>query len=133
MKNSKKKVDEKATALLVEKKKRRSSAVKLSDERNAVDKTVDEFHEWIYELHADLSDAKLAEKEAKRSMKLEQRKLSKVKAVATKRLEHLKILNVSLNEAKEDLVDESHQRAALERMRKIDIEIKKERPIGRLK
>ena len=37
---------------------------------------------------------------------------------------------MSLNEAKEDPLDESHQRAALERMRKIHIEIKKERPIG---
>ena len=33
--------------------------------------------------------------------------------------------------ALKDLVDESHQRAALERMHKIHIEIKKERPIGR--
>ena len=62
-------------------------------------------------------------------MKLEQRKLSKVKTVAAKRLEYLKSLKVSLNEAKEDLVDESQQRAALERMRTIHIEIKKELPI----
>ena len=79
--------------------------MKLADERKAVDKTVDEFHDWIDELHADLSDAKLAEKEAKKSIKLEQRKLSKVKTVAAKRLEYLKSLKVSLNKAKEDLVD----------------------------
>ena len=83
--------------------------MKLADEREAVDKTVDEFHDWIYELHAELSDAKLAEKEAKKSIKLEHSKLSKVKTVAAKRLEYLKILKVSLNEAKEDLVDDSHQ------------------------
>ena len=64
-------------------------------------------------------------------MKLEQRKLSKVNTVAAKRLDYLKSLKVSLNKAKEYLVDESHQRATLERMRKINIEIKKERPIGR--
>ena len=58
--NAKKKVDENAAALLAEKKKRRSSAVKLSDERNAVDKTVDEFHDCIEELHSELSYAKLA-------------------------------------------------------------------------
>ena len=62
MDNANKKVDEKATALLTEKKKRRASAVKLADERKAVDKTVDEFHDWVDELHAKLSDAKLAEK-----------------------------------------------------------------------
>ena len=92
MDNEKKKVDEKATALLAEKKKRCASAVNLADERKAVDKTVDEFHDWIDELHAELSDAKLSEKEAKKSMKLEQRNLSEVKTVAEKRLEYLKTL-----------------------------------------
>ena len=118
MDNAKKKADEKSTALLAENNKRRASAVKLADERKAVDKTVDEFHKWIDELHSELSDSKLAEKEAKDRIKLEQRKMSKVKTVAAKRLEYLKSLKVSLNEAKEDIVDESHQRAALERMRK---------------
>ena len=66
---------------------------------------MDEFHDWIDELRAELSDAKLAEKEAKKSMKLEQRKLSKVKKVAAKRLEYLKSLKVSLNETKEYLLD----------------------------
>ena len=45
MENTKKKVDEKATALLAEKKKGRAIALKLADERKAVDKTVDEFHD----------------------------------------------------------------------------------------
>ena len=77
MDNAKKKVDEKSTALLAENKKRRASAVKLADERKSVDKTVYEFHDWIDKLHSYLSDAKLAEKEAKNRMKLEQRKMSK--------------------------------------------------------
>ena len=51
--------------------------------------------------------------------------------MAAKRLEYLKSLKVYLNEAKEDLVDDSHQLASLERMRKINIDIKKELPIGR--
>ena len=51
--------------------------------------------------------------------------------VAFQPLEYLKSLKVSLNEAKDDLLDESHQRAALERMHTIHIEINKERPIGR--
>ena len=105
MENTKKKVDEKATALLAEKKKGRASALKLADERKAVYKTVDEFHDWIDELHSELSDAKLAEKEAKNRMKLDQRKLIKVKTVSAKRLNYLKSLKVYLNEAKEDLVD----------------------------
>ena len=131
MYNAKKKVDEKSTSLLAEKNNQRAKAVKLADERKAVENTVDEFHDWIDELHAEFSDAKLAEKEAKKSMKLEQRKLSKVKTVVENRLEYLKSLKVSLNESKEELVDESHQLAALERMRTIHIEINKEQPIGR--
>ena len=70
MENVKKKVDEKATALLAEKKKRRASAVKLANEIKAVDKIVDEFHDWIDELHSEITDAKLEEKEAKNRMKL---------------------------------------------------------------
>ena len=58
MDNAKKKVYEKATVLLAEKNERRESAVKLADERKAVEKTVDEFHDWIDELHAEISDAK---------------------------------------------------------------------------
>ena len=65
------------------------------------------------------------------NMNLWHRKLSKVKTVAAKQLEYLKSLKVSLNEAKEDLLDDPHQRAALERMHTIHFEIKKERPIGR--
>ena len=60
MDNAKKKVDEKSTALLAEKNKQCASAVKLSDEIKAVENTVNEFHDWIDELHADLSDTKLA-------------------------------------------------------------------------
>ena len=67
MDNTKRKVYEKATALFAEKKKRRASAVKLADERKAVYKTVDEFHDWIDELHAELSDAQLSEKRLKGS------------------------------------------------------------------
>ena len=63
-------------------------------------------------------------------MKLDQRKLIKVKTVAAKRLEYLKSLKVSLNEAKEDLVDESHQRAALERTRKTILRSRRSNPLG---
>ena len=86
---------------------------------------MDKFHDWIDELHSELSDAKLAEKEAKKSMKLDQRNLSKVNTMAARQLEYLKRLKVYLAETKEDIVDESYQRAALERMRTIHIEIKK--------
>ena len=49
-----------ATAPIAEKKKRHASAVKLADERKPVEKTVDECHDWIDELHAEISDERLA-------------------------------------------------------------------------
>jgi hypothetical protein len=58
-------------------------------------------------------------------------KLDNAKSLALNRLELLKSLKLSLDEAKDELAEESHQREALERMRTIQIEIKRERPVGR--
>ena len=55
----------------------------------------------------------------------------KANNVAVKRLDLLKSLKTSLNATKDEIADESHARASLERMRTIQIEIKKERPLGR--
>ena len=68
---------------------------------------------------------------AKGADKSTQTKLDKEKTVASNRLNLLKSLKVRLDKAKDDLVHESKSRYALERMRTIQIEIKKEMPIGR--
>ena len=92
---------------------------------------MDELYGWIDELHAELSTAKSTVKAARKDAKAGQVKLNKAKTVASKQLDLLKCLKINLYETKDMLADESHQRAALEQMRTIKLEIKKERPIGR--
>ena len=64
-------------------KEQKKESEKIQKKLEVVEREIDD------ELHDELSDANLSEKEAKKSMKLEQRKLSKVKPVAAKRLEYL--------------------------------------------
>ena len=60
-----------------------------------------------------------------------QTKLNKANTVSAKRLDLLKSLKTSINATKDELADESHASAALECMRTIQINIKKERPVCR--
>ena len=62
-------------------------------------------------------------KAAQKDAKVGQVKLNKAKTVAFKQLNLLKSLKISLDETKEELADESHQRETLEQMRTIEIEI----------
>ena len=50
---------------------------------------------------------------------------------AEKRLHLLTALKVKLAEARDNLDDESHQRAGSEKMQKLQLEIKREQPVGR--
>ena len=93
---------------------------------------MDHFYDWVDELQVDISDAKSRVKEAQKDTAYHRTKLNKANTVAVKRLDLLKILKTSLNATKDELADESHARADLERMRTIQINIKKERPAGRL-
>jgi len=101
------------------------------EKRKAAEKTVDDLYDWVDELHVELNTAKEEQKAAKREVKAKQTQLSNVRSIASKRLELLKSLKVKLGEARDDLADESRQREALERMRTIQLEIKRERTIGR--
>ena len=92
---------------------------------------MDELYEWTDEVHVELSEAKFTVKAARKQAKSDQAKINNAKSVASKRLDLLKSLKSSLDDTKDELADESHQRAALERMRTIQIKIKKERPVGR--
>ena len=58
-------------------------------------------------------------------------KLDKVTSIACTRLSLLKDINIRLSETTVMLLDECHQREALERMRTIHLEINRERQVGR--
>ena len=102
------------------------------ENQKAVKETVDHLYEWVDELHVELSEAKSRLKEVRKDAASHRTKLDKNNTVAVKRLDLLKSLKTSLNATKDELADGSHARPALERMRTIQIEIKKERPVGRL-
>ena len=89
-------------------------------------------YQCVDELHVELSEAKSRVKEARKDTSYHKKKLNKANTVAAKRIDLLKSLKTSLNEAKDDLADESHVCAALERMRTIQINIKKEIPVDRI-
>ena len=131
MENAKKKVDKKDQDLLDQKKRMRSQTAAQVEKRKVVEETVGDLYEFIDELQTELLAAKATVKEAAKEFKSHQTMLNKVKTVAAKRLDLLKHLKLDLDEAKDNLAEESHQREALERMQTIQIEIKKERLVGR--
>ena len=70
-------------------------------------------------------------KEAKSAAKFAMRGKLKSDLAAEKRLRLLTALKVKLYEALGNLADDSHQRSGLEKMQKLQLEIKRERPVGR--
>ena len=70
-------------------------------------------------------------KEAKSAEKVAMRGKLKSDLAAEKRLHLLRALKVKLAEARDNLADESHQRAGLEKMQKLQLEIKSEQPVER--
>ena len=101
------------------------------ERRKAAEKTVDNLYAWVDELHVELNAEKEARKAAKKEVKSQQTQLSNARSIASKRLDLLNNLKLELRKARDDLADESHQREALERMNTIQLEIKRERKVGR--
>ena len=52
MDNIKKKIEEKDTLIFREKLKRRADVARAVDKRKAMEKTLEDLHEWVDELHA---------------------------------------------------------------------------------
>ena len=71
------------------------------------------------------------QKEAKYAAKVAMRGKLKSDSAAEKRLHLLTALKVKLVEARDNLADKSHQRSGLEKMQKLQLEIKRELPVGR--
>ena len=111
-----------------EKMKRRKDVSSEVEKRKALKSDMQEqlvgMDDWLNELDEEV-------KHAKRVTKAALKEKNKLKAVSDKRLTLLKELRVKLSETKDDLAEESNQRAALERMQTIGIQIKKERTIDR--
>ena len=96
-----------------------------------MENTIKDLHKWVDELHVEPLDTKASAKISKKHLNSEKTKLAKLNTVTVIRLELLKNMKVRLDKVKSDLLEESQQCAALERMCTIQLEFKKERPVGR--
>ena len=102
---------------------RRELVAKEVENRKEVLQTVADLRQWVDEMYVKLKEAKYAAKVAMKG------KLKSYSAVE-KRLHLLTALRVKLTEVQDNLADESHQMAGLEKMQKLQLEIKRERPVG---
>ena len=110
---------------------RRAQLAKEIEKRRLVEQTVDDLYGWIDELHNEITNQKQTTKLARKDLKTEHKSRLKQESIAFKRLTLLNDLKCRFHEAKDMLADESQQRAALERMQTIHLEIKRERSVGR--
>ena len=99
--------------------------------RKAIEQAVEDINEWVDELHAKINDAKMAVKALGREANAANDKLDEVTSIACTRLELLKDLKIILAETTDMILGDCHQREALERMRTIHMEIKRERQVGK--
>ena len=95
--------------------------------RKTVEKTVEDMNEWVDELRAEINDAKMAVKALGREAKAAKNKLDKVTSIACTRLSLLKDLKLRLAETTDMRFYECHQWEAIERMRTIQLDIKRKR------
>ena len=86
---------------------------------------------WLKDMAEEVKDSKRETKKALKDRKEALAANEFITSVSSKRLALLKDLKIRVNELRDDLADESHQRAALERLSSIKLEIKRERVIGR--
>ena len=96
-----------------------------------MDQNVEDMNEWVDELHADINERKMAVKVSGIEEKSANDKLDKVTSIACTQLTLLKDINPRLAETTDMILDECQQREDIERMRTIQLEIKRERQVGR--
>ena len=82
-------------------------------------------------MHAEINNAKMVVKASGREAKVDNDKLDKVTSIECTRIALLKDIKLISSETTDILLDECHQREALEHMRTIQLEIKIERQVGR--
>ena len=114
-----------------EKKKRREAVAKEVSQRRQLQNDVDELYDWIDELGTELRETKRETKAALKAKDKAESRKAKANELASKRLTMMKELKVKLGEVQDELATESKRADALERMKTIRIQIKRERPVGR--
>ena len=124
-------LDKKNDLVLEEKQKRRAAVAREVERRKAVELAMDEMEEYVAELQDQITDEVKRAKDAQKDFKVAKSNQLKAESVSSKRYALLKDMRLQVHELKDQLADESKQRYALERLQTIQLQIKKERPIGR--
>ena len=125
------KLDEANTKMLDEKRKSRKLTQEKASTKALMVEEVLYLEGWLKDMAEEVKDAKRETKQALKDRKEALEANEFITSVSSKRLALLKDLKIRVNELRDDLADESHQRAALERLSSIKLEIKRERAIGR--
>ena len=107
-----------------EKIRRRKQTQDTIDENSRFKKDLKCVKEWLSTMTTDL-------KKAKRDTKLQLKSNDRVKKIADKQLAVLKDLKTQVGQLKDELADESHERATFEKMATIRLQIKRETSVGR--
>ena len=92
--------------------------------RKEVERQVSSLHVWLADMSAEL---KASKREAQDAL----RQKSRASKLASRRLALLREMKVALNECSDELAAESQSRNTLERMQTIQLQIKRERAVGR--
>ena len=118
--------------LILEERKKRWEAVAAEvAKRCEVESELRDVNEWAEELGEELSVARRSARSAAKSERAALNAKSKAQSVASKRHAELSELKAQLSEAQDELADESKRRYALEKMSSIQLEIKRQRKVGR--
>ena len=88
-----------------EKLKRRADVVRSFDKRKAIEKTLEDLHEWVYELDGELLNAESSARISAKRLKSEKTNVAKLNTVAVRHLELLNNMKDGLNEVKLNLVE----------------------------
>ena len=92
---------------------------------------MDEMEGYVAELQDQITVELKRTKDAQKDTKAAKSAKLKAEVLSSNRLSLLKNIRLQVHELKDQLADESKQRYALERLQTIQLQIKKERPIGR--
>ena len=124
-------LDKKINLVLEEKQKRWRAVAREVEKRKAVELAMDEMEGYVAELQDQITAELKRTKDAQKDTKAAKSAKLKAEVLSSNRLSLLKNIRLQVHELKDQLADESKQRYALERLQTIQLQIKKERPIGR--
>ena len=110
---------------------RREAVAKEVRRRKEVEREVDDLNQWLEEMADEVQDYRSETRAALVDKSKAEAATNKLRQQSRNRLTMLKELKTKLDQAKDDLADESQRRVTLERIYTIRTQIKRHREVGR--